>query len=237
MEATLLIELLTEELPPKSLRALSDGFAAALFADLGKSGFLLDGSGVSAYATPRRLAVGISKVLARSPDQAREVQGPSVSAPPAAVAGFARKNGIAVDALAQIDSPKGRVFVARVTAAGAALDAALAAKVADALKRLPIPKLMRWGSGDAQFVRPVHGLVMLHGSRVVPGNVLGLESGNRTHGHRFMGRIDIVLKSADEYESKLLDDGMVVAGFAKRRALIETTAPNSPAARRSFTSA
>ena len=97
----------------------------------------------------------------------------------------------------------------------------LAGKVAEALKKLPIPKMMRWGSGDAQFVRPVHGLVMLHGSRVVPGKVLGLESGNRTRGHRFMGRIDIVLKSADEYESKLLEDGMVVADFAARRALIE----------------
>lgn len=220
MQATLLIELLTEELPPKSLRTLSDVLASTLFADLGRSGFLAFHSAVTAYCTPRRLAASISGVLDRSPDQAREVQGPAVTAPTAAIAGFARKNGVALDQLVQIDSPKGRVFVARVTAAGATLDAVLAGKLEDALKKLPIPKMMRWGSGAEQFVRPAHALVMLHGSRVVPGTVLGLASGNRTRGHRFMGTADIVLASADEYESRLREDGMVIADFAARRARI-----------------
>jgi glycyl-tRNA synthetase beta chain len=220
MQATLLVELVTEELPPKSLRTLSDFFATTLFVDLNKSGFLSDGSAFSAFATPRRLAVSVSQVLERSPDHAREVQGPSVTASAAAVAGFARRNGIAVDQLERADSPKGELFVARVTAPGAALEAVLAGKVGEALKKLPIPKSMRWGSADAEFVRPVHALVMLHGSRVVPGKLLGLESGNRTRGHRFMGRGEIVLESADDYESRLREDGMVIAGFAARRAEI-----------------
>jgi len=80
---------------------------------------------------------------------------------------------------------------------------------------------MRWGSGEAQFVRPVHGLVMLHGARIVPGTVLGLQSGNKTRGHRFMGKGEITLANADEYESRLRDDGKVVADFAARRAQIE----------------
>jgi glycyl-tRNA synthetase beta chain len=80
---------------------------------------------------------------------------------------------------------------------------------------------MRWGSGDAQFVRPVHGLVMLHGSRIVPGKVLGLESGNRTRGHRFMGAAEIVLRSAEEYEKKLLDEGKVLVDFEKRKSEID----------------
>ncbi|HMH19718.1 MAG TPA: glycine--tRNA ligase subunit beta, partial [Burkholderiales bacterium] len=116
---------------------------------------------------------------------------------------------------------KGEIYVAHVTVKGQALADALAAKVEAALKSLPVPKLMRWGSGDAQFVRPVHGLVMLHGSRVVPGKALGLESGNRTRGHRFMGVAEIVLGSAEEYEKKLLDEGKVLADFGKRKAEID----------------
>jgi glycyl-tRNA synthetase beta chain len=104
---------------------------------------------------------------------------------------------------------------------GAVLDQVLASLVEDALKALPIPKVMRWGNGQAQFVRPVHGLVMLHGARVVPGKVLGLTSGATTQGHRFMSSGPVVLKDADEYEKRLRDDGMVVADFAARRAQID----------------
>jgi glycyl-tRNA synthetase beta chain len=93
--------------------------------------------------------------------------------------------------------------------------------VEEALKRLPSPKLMRWGAGDEQFVRPVHGLVMLHGSKVLPGTVLGLQSGNRTRGHRFLGKGEIVLGTAEEYEARLREEGMVIAGFGARRAEIE----------------
>lgn len=220
MEATLLVELLTEELPPKSLRMLGEHFASALAADLHKSGFAAEPV-ATAFATPRRLAVRLEKVRARSPDVAREVQGPPVTAAPQAVAGFAKKNGLAVEALQKMAGPKGEVYVARVTLAGQALADVLAAKVEAALKSLPIPKVMRWGSGEAQFVRPVHGLVMLHGTQVVPGTVLGLGSTNRTRGHRFMGQSDITLAGADSYERQLQDEGMVVADFNKRKQAID----------------
>lgn len=221
MQATLLVELLTEELPPKSLARLSRSFCDALLADLGKDGFLTASSAVTPYATPRRLALSITGVLAKAPDVAREVQGPPVGAATQAVAGFAKKNGLPVEALQQCDGPKGRVYLARLTVPGNTLDVILAAKVGDALKKLPIPKVMRWGDGDAQFVRPVHKLVMLHGVRVVPGSVLGLASGNTTRGHRFMSTGDIVLANADEYEVRLKREGRVVPDFAERKALID----------------
>ena len=106
-------------------------------------------------------------------------------------------------------TPKGEVFVARIKAGGASLKAVLPEIVEKAIKKLPIPKVMRWGAGEEQFVRPVHGLVMLHGPRVVPGSVLGLVSGNRTQGHRFMGKRDLTLVRADEYVSLLREEGRV----------------------------
>ena len=163
----------------------------------------------------------VSEVAERAASEEREVTGPAASAPPAAVAGFAKKHGVAVEALQRKAGAKGEVFVARVKAGGAALDEVLAGVVDRVVRKLPIPKVMRWGDGDAQFVRPVHGLVMLHGSRVVPGSVLGLASGNRTQGHRFMGKRDITLARADEYVSRLRDEGSVVCRFAERKSAIE----------------
>ncbi|HKI65424.1 MAG TPA: glycine--tRNA ligase subunit beta [Burkholderiales bacterium] len=221
MSATLLVELLTEELPPKSLARLGRTFADLLAADLRNEGLLSGKSEARWFATPRRLAVSVSGVLDKAPDQPLEITGPSVKAPPQAVAGFAKKHGVAVDQLAQVDTPKGKVFACRKLARGAQLEANLALRVEDALKRLPVAKTMRWGDGDAQFVRPVHGLVMMHGARVVPGTVLGVSASSTTRGHRFMGTGSIALSSADEYEAKLRDEGMVVADFAVRRNEIE----------------
>jgi len=220
MPATLLVEILTEELPPKALRELSEVFASKLHAGLQKERFLSDASAVSAFATPRRLAALITQVDERSPDAEREVQGPAVSAPAQSVAGFARKSGVAVEALNKQQTPKGEIYVARVKTNGSALDAVLAGLTEAALKSLPMPKAMRWGSGNAQFVRPVHGLVMLHGSRVVPGSVLGAMSTNRTLGHRFLSTAPIALDHADHYERNLAEKGSVIASFAARRASI-----------------
>lgn len=226
--ATLLVELLTEELPPKSLAKLAEAFRKALTDDLQQEGFLATGSASRAYATPRRLAVQITQVLAQSPDKALEIQGPSVKVgldkdgkPTPALAGFARKNGIAVEDLVQIESAKGTVFACRKTVAGSALQNTLAAKIEAALKKLPVAKMMRWGDGDAEFVRPVHGLIMLHGASVVPSTVLGINSGNKTRGHRFMGQSELVIPNADAYETVLAKDGMVIADFAQRRAMID----------------
>ena len=215
--ATLLVEVLTEELPPKSLRALSEVLGTVVLADLTKGKFLAEGAVARTFATPRRLALLIKNVLGRSPDLEREVQGPSTGAPAQAVSGFAKKSGVAVEALQKRRTPKGEIYVARVRTSGRALDAVLATAVEDALKRLPVPKLMRWGTGEAKFVRPVHGLVMLHGSRIVPGNVLGVESCNKTMGHRFLSGGAIVLKHADDYERALRDTGKVIVDLAGRR--------------------
>lgn len=226
--ATLLVELLTEELPPKSLARLAEAFRKALTEDLQQEGFLAADSASRAYATPRRLAVQITKTLSQSPDKALEIQGPSVKAgldkdgkPTPALAGFAKKNGIAVEALVQIESAKGTVFACRKTATGSALQTSLATKVEAALKKLPVAKMMRWGDGDAEFVRPVHGLIMLHGTSIVPGTVLGIASGNKTCGHRFMGQSRLTIPNAEAYETVLAKDGMVIADFTQRRNMID----------------
>ena len=226
--ATLLVELLTEELPPKSLARLGEALRKTLTDDLAQDGFLAAGSQSCVFATPRRLAVQATQVLAQSPDKALEMQGPSLKVgldkdgkPTPALAGFAKKNGMAVEDLLQIDTPKGRVFACRKTATGSALSATLAGKVEAALKKLPVAKMMRWGDGDAEFVRPVHGLVMLHGQSIVPGTVLGIASGNTTRGHRFMGESTLTITDAEHYENILETSGKVVADFAKRRATID----------------
>jgi glycyl-tRNA synthetase beta chain len=163
----------------------------------------------------------IQGVHDHAPDVQSETSGPPVGAKAEAITGFAKRFGLSVDALKKQSTPKGEVYVAHYTTKGAMLGEVLAQKVEAALKGLPIPKVMRWGSGDAQFVRPVHRLMMMHGANVVPGRVLGLESSNRTQGHRFMGKSEITLANADGYEAKLRDEGMVVADFALRRGEIE----------------
>ena len=221
MKASLLVELRTEELPPKSLRALSEAFAERVLDALTKAQLAAPDAPLKVYATPRRLAFSIADVAASASGRESEVTGPSAAAPAQAIAGFARKHGLSPEQLERRDTPKGPVMLARVKLKGAVLDEMLGGALEDALKALPIPKLMRWGSGDAQFVRPVHGLILLHGERVVPGSVLGIASGRSTAGHRFMGSDDIGLRNADEYETRLETEGKVIAGFAARRAEID----------------
>jgi len=219
---SLLVELLTEELPPKALSSVSQSFADEIFNGLERHQLKLrDLAGRRVFATPRRLATLIPEVLGEAPDRASEVLGPSVKAPPQAVVGFARKHGVEIAALERRDTPRGAVFVARTTLKGVVLDSVLADVVNDATQKLPIPKVMRWGEGEAQFVRPVHGLVMMHGRRVVPGTVLGVPAGKTTSGHRFMGAASIRLATADEYEARLLKDGRVIADFAARKSEID----------------
>jgi glycyl-tRNA synthetase beta chain len=226
--APLLVELLTEELPPRALRSLGDSFAAALAAKLRGDRYAPEDASVTAFATPRRLGVLIDRVSDRAPEQARNVLGPAVSAgldkdgkPTQALAGFARKQGVGVEALTRVRGTKGEQFAYQSVVAGGSLDNSLDLHVADALRRLPMPKVMRWGAGDAEFVRPAHGLVMLHGDRVVSGTVLGLASGRTTRGHRFLAEGEISLRHAADYERDLEDMGRVLASFARRRARIE----------------
>jgi glycyl-tRNA synthetase beta chain len=221
MPDALLVELLTEELPPKSLKSLAKAFGDGLARELRQDGFLTGESSTRLFATPRRFAVLISGVLEQSPEKPIEFAGPPITAPQQAISGFAKKNGVSVEDLIQIDGPKGKIFAYRTMIRSKDLGTNLDLKVQEALKALPIPKVMRWGAGEAQFVRPVHGLVMLHGKKVVPGTVLGLQSGNRTRGHRFMGKGEVVLAAAGEYEKTLLDQ-YVIADFERRKKEIET---------------
>lgn len=225
----LLVELLCEELPPKALARLSAAFGEHLQAALAAGGFIPEGAaGHINFATPRRLAVRLPQVRARQEDREITRKGPAVQSgldatgkPTQALLGFARSCGVGVDALARVQEGKAEYFAYRSSRPGEPLEQHLAALVGEALKKLPIPKLMRWGAGDAQFVRPVHGLIMLHGSRVVPGTVLGIASGARTRGHRFQGAAEIVLGHADEYEARLRAPGKVIVSLAERRAEIE----------------
>ena len=230
--ASLLVELLTEELPPKALRTLGYSFADTLVKDLRADAFAPGDGEFTVYASPRRLGVLVRSVTARAPDREVLAKGPSVKAglsadgaPTPALLGFAKKQGVSVDRLERISDGKQEVFAFRSVAAGAALDETLAAKVAAALKKLPIPKIMRWGDFDVEFVRPARGLVMLHGERIVPGKVLGLESGRATRGHRFLGKGEIALARADDYERVLEQEGKVLANFELRaRAIRERLA-------------
>jgi glycyl-tRNA synthetase beta chain len=219
--ATLLVEILTEELPPKALDALGQSFRDHLTNDLEHSGLRTSESASRYFATPRRLAVSISHVRAEAAELRDKVHGPSAKAAAEAVSGFARKHGVDTAQLIKVETPKGAVYAVERTLPGVLLADVLAQRVEAALKALPVPKLMRWGDGDAQFVRPVHGLVMLHGAKLLAGVVLGLEAGRHTRGHRFMGKARIALDDADDYEAKLRDQGKVIADFALRRAEIE----------------
>ena len=218
---TLLVELLTEELPPKALEALARAFRDRLTNDLEAAGLRAADSAARYFATPRRLAVAITRVLAVAPDTREKVQGPSLKAPPEAVAGFARKHGVEVEALVRQETSKGFVYLVERTVPGARLADVLAGRVEAALAALPIPKMMRWGAGEAQFVRPAHALSMLHGAKVVPGTVLGLEAGRRTRGHRFLSKGWIALRDAESYEAQLRDEGAVIADVEARSAEIE----------------
>ncbi|MCX7892114.1 MAG: glycine--tRNA ligase subunit beta [Burkholderiales bacterium] len=227
MSDALLVELLTEELPPKSLATLGYAFADALVTDLRERGFAAPDCGFDVFATPRRLGVLVRAVAARAPDREVVTRGPSLKAgldaegrPTAALTGFARKVGAEVGSLAREHDGKQEVFVHRSVAKGAALAAALAPMVEAALARLPVPKMMRWGDSDAEFVRPVRGLVMLHGANVVEGTVLGAASGRTTRGHRFMGSGAVTIPRAEDYEHLIEREGKVIANFERRERLV-----------------
>lgn len=229
MKDMLLVELLTEELPPKSLARLAQAFHAHLRTQLLEAGFIEAQEAGRWLATPRRLAVQFEQVQAAQPDRVIERKGPAVASgldengqPSKALQGFMRSAGVSFEQLERTHDGKAEYFVARLHKAGELLDAHLATMVEAALKKLPVAKLMRWGAGEAQFVRPVHRLVMLHGARIVPGKVLGLAAGNVTQGHRFMSTGDILIPAAADYVDILRNNGKVIADFAKRREMIRS---------------
>ncbi|CAL93403.1 glycine--tRNA ligase subunit beta [Azoarcus olearius] len=228
---TLLVELLTEELPPKALPRLGETFATKIAEGLKARGLAAADGAFRWFASPRRIAITMAGVAAEA--AAKEV---TEKLMPVAVALDAdgkptpallkkmEAKGIpasAVPAFERRMDGKAEALFHTAVVPGARLAEVLAAIVHDAVKALPIPKVMRWGDGDATFVRPVHKLVMLHGAEVVPGRVLDLDAGRSTRGHRFMSRGEIDIATADAYEPTLLAEGKVVPDFAERRADIE----------------
>lgn len=230
MQATLLVELLTEELPPKALSRLGEVFADAVFKALVERKLVAADARMDRYASPRRLALTVQGVTDRAPDAVVDEKLMPVAValdadgkPTPALLKKLQSKNIPAEALPQftrrMDGKSETLFYA-MTVPGAALDEVLAGIVLEALKKLPIPKLMRWADCDYQFVRPVHGLVLLHGDRVVPGQAFGHASGRSTRGHRFMGEGEVTLANADEYARALYERGAVMASFDARRALI-----------------
>lgn len=227
MQDTLLIELLTEELPPGSLETIGLKFRNLVIGELAEGKFLSTGSiepealsKLPVLATPRRLAVLVPGVAHVQCDQEIVQKGPYVASGMGAAGGFAKKWGVTVDQLEKTSDGKGEHYVFRQSRKGESLDARLAAIVEQSLKKLPIPKVMRWGDSDVEFVRPVHGLIMMHGSRVVPGTVLGLSSSNKTTGHRFLSEGLLTINHASTYQRVLKDQGMVLVSFDERKNII-----------------
>ncbi len=228
-----LVELGTEELPPNSLHTLQRAFAAGIRTGLESAG--LKFGDLTSFATPRRLAVLVKKLSSRQPDQDIKRRGPPVSAafdaagqPTRAALAFAQSCGTPVETLTRLDEGKGLFlfFVGRKP--GSEVKDLLPAIVQGALDSLPIARRMHWGSSTAEFVRPVHWLVMLYGKEIVPATVLETPAGNLTRGHRFHASKPIRVTSPATYETVLRERGHVLANFETRRALIkdrvETTA-------------
>jgi glycyl-tRNA synthetase beta chain len=220
----LLFELLTEELPPRTLEALSLALTAGLTKGLDTAG--IPHGEVRGFATPRRLAVQVKKLAEHQPDKQVERRGPPLAnsfdaqgAPTQAASAFAKNCGVPVAELSQLKTDKGAWLVFRGTERGSATTALLGDIVNQAIAGLPIAKRMRWGARTAEFVRPVHGVVLLYGETLIPAEVLGLQTGRVTLGHRFHAPKPITLKSAVGYESRLRR-AKVVADFEARRELI-----------------
>jgi len=220
-----LFELGTEELPPLALRGLGEALLAGFRDGLGQETIPFDSAGF--FATPRRLAVLIKGCAVRQPDRESERLGPTVAAafdesgaPSRAAEGFARSCGVAPEALIRVADDKGERLAYRWREPGQASRDLLPRIAEQAVRQLPIPKRMRWGRSRVQFVRPVHWLVFLMGDDIVPCELLGLQSGRRSQGHRFHAAGPLLLESPSRYSSQLREQGWVIADFAERRECI-----------------
>jgi glycyl-tRNA synthetase beta chain len=233
MTQTLLIELLTEELPPKALAKLGKAFADGIVNGLKSRDFLEADSVATAYATPRRLAVSITKVRAVSPDKSiREKVLPVSVALDAAGNGtppLAKKlaalgfPNLTVADLERAQDGKAESFFYTYTAAGSALQAGLQSALEESVAKLPIPKVMSYqrpNGATVQFVRPAHALIALHGATVLPLTLLGLTAANVTEGHRFLtapGQRAVTIAEADAYAATLKSEGKVLASVEERK--------------------
>ncbi|MBF5056609.1 glycyl-tRNA synthetase [Alcanivorax sp. 521-1] len=225
----LLIELGTEELPPKALPTLSSALTEELVRQLDDAG--LGHGAVESFAGARRLAVLVRDLDAKQPDRQVERLGPAVKAafdgdgnPTKAAEGFAASVGLTVDQLDRQQTDKGERLFARLEETGRAAAELVPEFVAQAVNKLPIPKRMRWGRRKVQFVRPAHWLVALFGKEVIDFELLDQQSGRATHGHRFHAPQAIELAEAGDYATRLEQDGKVIADFGRRREMIRQQA-------------
>lgn len=221
----LLLELGTEELPPKSLRTLAQALHDNFVKQLNTLG--LGYSSSKWYATPRRLALIIKDLEARQQDTELEIRGPAVKAafdkdgnPTKAAEGWAKSNGIAVKDAQILKTDKGEWLYVKTHKQGQETVSLIPDAFAKALKALPIPRLMHWGAKKEEFVRPVHTLCMLFGADVVPGSILGVESSRVIRGHRFLGKQELSITSADSYLEELRAQGAVIADYDERKSSI-----------------
>ena len=228
----LLVELGTEELPPKALKGLAQSFSAAFYQGLISAGLAEDNpADMKWYATPRRLAVGVSNVLERQPDRVDTIRGPALQAAydergaaTRAAQGFARSCGVSLSALKTRQTEKGAWLVFEKKRSGSGLDEVVTQCLNQSIQSLPVPKRMRWGDNEAEFVRPVHWLLALHGSDLVRTEALGLESGRTTRGHRFHSAGCLEIPSADQYLNLLKTEGRVIADYDERQSIIKRQA-------------
>ena len=220
-----LVEIGTEELPPKALKTLATSFADNVEAELNQAGLIFDK--IEWFAAPRRLAVKVLNLATQQPSKEIEKRGPAVSAafdaegkPTKAAEGWARGCGITVEQAERIATDKGEWLVHRAKIEGQPTKNLLNDIVANALAKLPIPKPMRWADKTVQFIRPVHTVTMLLGDELIEGEILGVVSARTIRGHRFLGEKEFEIQHADQYPQLLREKGSVVADFNERKAEI-----------------
>ena len=220
-----LVEIGTEELPPKALKTLATSFADNVEAELNQAGLSFDK--IEWFAAPRRLAVKVLNLATQQPSKEIEKRGPAVSAafdaegkPTKAAEGWARGCGITVEQAERIATDKGEWLVHRAKIEGQPTKNLLNSIVANALAKLPIPKPMRWADKTVQFIRPVHTVTMLLGNELIEGEILGVASARTIRGHRFLGEKEFEIQHADQYPQLLREKGSVVADFNERKAEI-----------------
>ncbi|EGR2320417.1 glycine--tRNA ligase subunit beta [Vibrio cholerae] len=225
MAKEFLIELGTEELPPKQLRTLAEAFAANFAAELAAADIAHEG--VTWFATPRRLALKVANLAESQPDRVVEKRGPAVNVafdadgkPTKAAEGWARGNGITVEQAERLVTDKGEWLLFKEQVQGQQTASVVVEMAAKALANLPIAKPMRWGDKETQFIRPVKTLTILFGSELIQGEILGVKSDRIVRGHRFMGEPEFTIESAEQYPAILEERGKVIADYATRKAMI-----------------
>jgi glycyl-tRNA synthetase beta chain len=234
MQKTFLVEIGTEELPPKSLRTLAESFAANFIQQLDNAN--LEHGEVLWYASPRRLALKVLNLNDTQPDSQIVKRGPAVSAAfdangnaTKAAEGWARGCGITVDQAERIQTDKGEWLSYTQNQKGQPVVNLLCDMVKTALSKLPIPKPMRWAARQVEFIRPCHTVTMLYGDELVPGTILEIKSDRIIRGHRFMGEQEFTIDTADQYPEILEQRGKVIADYDKRKSIIKQQAAEEAA--------